>query len=549
VRVRPRAHVAVRRLPLGRPGAAVRRLPLGRPGAAVRRLLTLALAAVLPLSIAAAGHAVTGKPATGGAVTSHLVTAHRTVVSFTFDDGDADQMTAARILRSHGMRGTFYIITGAVGAPGYLTLADLHRLAAAGNEIGGHTVSHLELTNVTPAEARRQVCTGRDILTRWGFRVTSFAYPGAAYGPAVEAIVRGCGFTSARIASGLRSPGCPGCAPAETVPPADPYAIRTPWQVDGTWTLADMQRIVVTAESHGGGWLPFVFHHICSSRSCDALSVRASLLSAFASWLASRPRTAGTVVRTVAEVIGGPNRPAVLVRPAAAHGVRNSSLATIAPTSSVAAALESLGQPGAFLSCWMPGGYGSNTARWQRVRDAAHGRWAERLTLTGYHSGGAELLPLFDLGGCSLPVRAGRSYQLDAWYTSTATTQFTVFYRDAAGRWRYWTSSPYFRSATGWTHAQWQTPPVPAGASGLSFGLSLFANGTLTTTGYHFAAAPPDIARMILDRVLLGVLAVLALIGATAGLRRLSRRRRRSPPAAGNAPQTTRPPAASGRPA
>jgi peptidoglycan/xylan/chitin deacetylase (PgdA/CDA1 family) len=526
-------------------------VPLGQPGAAARRLLTLALAAVLPLSIAAAGNAVTGKPATGRPATSQLVTAHRTVVSFTFDDGDADQMTAARILQAHRMRGTFYIITGAVGAPGYLTLADLHRLAAAGDEIGGHTVSHLELTNVIAAEARRQVCMGRDILMRWGFRVTSFAYPGAAYGPAVEAIVRGCGFSNARIAAGLRSPGCPACAIAETLPPANPYAIRTPWQVDGSWTLADMERIVVTAESHGGGWLPFVFHHICSSRRCDALSVRASLLSAFASWLASR-RTAGTVVRTVAEVIGGPNRPAVLVRPAAAHGVRNSSLATIAPTSSVAAALESLGQPGAFLSCWMPGGYGSNTARWQRVSRSAHGRWAERLTVTGYHSGGAELLPLFDLGGCSLPVRAGRSYQLGAWYTSTATTQFTVFYRDAAGRWRYWTSSPYFRPATGWTNAQWQTPPVPAGASGLSFGLSLFANGTLTSAGYHFAAAPPDIARMILDRVVLAVLAVLALIGATASLRRLSRRcrrRRLSPPAAGNAPQTTRPPAASGRPA
>ena len=168
MRVRARAH------------GAVRRLPLGQPGAAVRRLLTLALAAVLPLSIAAAGNAVTGKPATGRPVTSHLVTAHRTVVSFTFDDGDADQMTAARILRSYGMRGTFYIITGAVGTPGYVTLADLHQLAAAGNEIGGHTVSHLELTHVSTAEARRQVCTGRDILTRWGFRVTSFAYPGAA---------------------------------------------------------------------------------------------------------------------------------------------------------------------------------------------------------------------------------------------------------------------------------------------------------------------------------------------------------------------------------
>jgi peptidoglycan/xylan/chitin deacetylase (PgdA/CDA1 family) len=515
------------------------------PAAALAALLLAIAAGAWPASAQSASQRTASQRTTGRPVAGQPVAGHRTVVSFTFDDGDADQMTAARILQAHRMRGTFYIITGAVGTPGYVTLADLHRLAAAGDEIGGHTVSHLELAHVSAAEARRQVCLGRDILTRWGFRVTSFAYPGAAYDPAVEAIVRGCGFSSARIASGLRSRGCPGCAIAEAVPPVDAYAIRTPWQVDGSWTLADMEHIVVTAENHGGGWLPFVFHHICSSSQCGALSVRASLLSAFASWLASRPRTAGTVVRTVGEVTGGPARPTVRIRPAAPHGVRNSSLASIAPTSSVAAALESLGQPGAFLSCWMPGGYGSNTAHWTRIRDTAHGH-AERLTVTSYRSGGAELLPLFDLGGCSLPVSAGRSYQLGAWYTSTATTQFTVFYRDQAGRWHYWTSSPYLPSSAHWTHAQWSTPPVPAGASGLSFGLALFANGTLTTTGYQFGAAPPDVTRTIADRALLGLLAVLLLAGAVEVLRRITRRPAPAPPAAGSAPQMRRPPAGSG---
>jgi len=38
-----------------------------------------------------------------------------TAVTLTFDDGDADEMTAARVLRQHGLAATFYIITGAVG--------------------------------------------------------------------------------------------------------------------------------------------------------------------------------------------------------------------------------------------------------------------------------------------------------------------------------------------------------------------------------------------------------------------------------------------------
>ena len=109
-------------------------------------------------------------PAPGQALAAHT-TAHAarpTVVSLTFDDGTADQLAAARVLHSYGMAGTFFIITGAVGAPRYMSLAGLRQLAAAGDEIGGHTVSHLDLVNTTPAEARRQICAGRDILTRWG---------------------------------------------------------------------------------------------------------------------------------------------------------------------------------------------------------------------------------------------------------------------------------------------------------------------------------------------------------------------------------------------
>jgi hypothetical protein len=515
-----------------------------------------AAALLLPLALAAqpaaqaqpavarpiAGQAT---PATSTPATSAPAAGHRTVVSLTFDDGDADQMAAAAVLAAHRMAGTFYIITGAVGAPHYLTLADLHRLAAAGNEIGGHTVSHLGLTQLSAAEARRQICLGRDILAHWGFRVTSFAYPGAAQDRAVQAIVRGCGFTSARIASGLRSPGCPDCAPAESVRPAQPYAIRTAGQVDGSWTLADLEAVVVTAEQGGGGWVPFIFHHICLASPCPALSVRISTLDAFVSWLAQRRSATGTVVRTVGAVTGGPVRPLVPVGPAAPHGVRNPALSVAGPSSSVDAAVESPGLPGSFLSCWMQGGYGHNAASWQHVREPGTGRWAERLAITGYRSGGAELLPRFDLGACSLPVTAGRSYQLGAWYLSTARTQFAVYYRDAAGRWHYWTSSPYLGPAGQWTRARWQTPPVPAGASGLSFGLSLFSDGTLATTGYSFAVAPPDTAASI---ALWALLAGLALAGPAVAVRRLTRRRRaQAAPAAGSAPRTTRPPAGSGR--
>ena len=187
----------------------------------------------------------------------------------------------------------------------------------------------------------------------------------------------------------------------------------------------------------------------------------------------------------------------------------------------VSASLETTSaSPANTPQCWMEGGYGANASHWQRTADSHSGHWAERLTITGYHSGDATLLPQFDLGECSLPVRPGRSYTLGSWYQSTARTQYSVYYRTWTGRWVYWTSSPYLPASSGWAQARWATPPVPAGASGLSFGLSLFSNGSLTTDSYSFAVTPPDAARRIVDWILVAMAAAAALIVAARAARR-----------------------------
>ena len=481
------------------------------PARAVFGALTALLLAVLAWFPAPAQAAAVRPAATA--------TAHRpTVVSLTFDDGTAGQFAAAQAMHRYGVAGTFFVITGAVGAPNYMSLPELHSLAAYGDEIGAHTVSHLDLVATTAAEARRQACAGRDILTRWGFRVTSFAYPDGAANRQVGAIVRDCGFDAARIATGLAGPDCPDCATAETVPPADPFAIRTPGQVDSGTTLADLEQSVLRVQRTGGGWLPLVFHHVCPA-ACGVLSIRDATFAAFVRWLTGE-RSHGITVQTVHQVLGGPVRPAIAVPAVRAHGVVNASMAKAGAKAAVNLDMATPDRSGAPF-CWMEGGYGRNKARWQRIRDAGH--WAERLTVSNYQSGGAEFLQLFDLGECALPVRPGRSYELSASYRGTVTTQFSVYYRNAAGRWQYWTSSPYFSPAGQWARADWRTPPVPAGITGLSFGLSAFSNGTLVTDDYHFGPAPAQTAQVTLARVALlaGLLAVAVALG-----RWLIRRRR-----------------------
>src|SRR4029453_14307501 len=81
-----------------------------------------------------------------------------TVVSLTFDDGAATQLIARDQLAARGMRGTFFINSGTVGSDPYydMTWSEVASVAAAGGEIGGHTIDHKDLTAVGESERRRQ---------------------------------------------------------------------------------------------------------------------------------------------------------------------------------------------------------------------------------------------------------------------------------------------------------------------------------------------------------------------------------------------------------
>jgi len=122
------------------------------------------------------------------------------MVTFTFDDGYADELTGALILLNLGMRATFFIPTYAIGHTGDMSVTDLQNLQTLGFEIGGHTIDHQDLTTLSPSAQQNEICGGRTILENWGLNVVSFAYPDGAYNPSVEAVVKSCGYTSARAA-------------------------------------------------------------------------------------------------------------------------------------------------------------------------------------------------------------------------------------------------------------------------------------------------------------------------------------------------------------
>lgn len=449
-------------------------------GHKVRWRLFLPLAAAVAL---AASMVVLATPSSGAAT-------NPTIVSLTFDDSNADQVAAEQTMKANGLVGTFYTVTGWVGASDYLTRANLTQFAADGNEIAGHTVTHPDLIEIDPAEAQRQICNGRATLQGWGYKPVDFAYPFADANSAVETLAKNCGYNTSRGLGDVRSPtSCNNCVYAETMPPPDANYLRAPDQVDSTWTLAQMQAEVTNAVNHGGGWVVLTFHHICANigaADCQAdQSTTPTIYNAFISWLASYARNAvnktsvKTVDQTVRQYLGTKypaykNATSVAPRPPAAVGVN----ALTNPS------LETTDQFTGFPTCFQPGGWGTNTPAWATNSAAHTGTIAEQLTVTGYSSGDAKLLPTLDLGTCSPTVVPGKTYNLSTWYQSTGTTQFALYYRDSSGAWFYWTSSPWFATASTWTQATFTTPPVPAGAVGMTFGLALIANGTLVTDDY-----------------------------------------------------------------
>jgi peptidoglycan/xylan/chitin deacetylase (PgdA/CDA1 family) len=108
----------------------------------------------------------------------------RVAVSLTFDDGLQSQYDLAfhRALQPHHMAGTFYNISGMTGADQHMTWAELTALNNGGNEVGGHTVDHVNLKTTTDYNTKVfEVCQDRQNLMDHGFYPTSFAYPEGAY--------------------------------------------------------------------------------------------------------------------------------------------------------------------------------------------------------------------------------------------------------------------------------------------------------------------------------------------------------------------------------
>jgi len=134
--------------------------------------------------------------------------------TLTFDDGFADNLhTLVPLLEELGAPATVFVVSGWLGGshpdvPGarIVDAAEVRALHAAGVEIGAHTVSHPDLTELAPVAALEELRASKAVLEDvLGLPVPTLAYPfGRATSQTVDA-AREAGFSAAVRALGQGS--------------------------------------------------------------------------------------------------------------------------------------------------------------------------------------------------------------------------------------------------------------------------------------------------------------------------------------------------------
>jgi peptidoglycan/xylan/chitin deacetylase (PgdA/CDA1 family) len=219
---------------------------------------------------------------------------HPVTVSLEFDDGNT-QGPVRELLARHGFRATFFINSAHVGLPGFYGWRDLRVLARDGHEIAGHTRTHADLTALTPAQQKREICDDRATLVAHGLRPLNFAYPYGRYTAQTKRIVRDCGYRSARRASGLRGPDRFAVNRRRLT---DLYAIPALPGPQDTTPAQDIEQAITAAEQHGGGWVQVFWHRICPD-DCGRFSWPPERLDEMLGWLRGEVDAGRVKVATV----------------------------------------------------------------------------------------------------------------------------------------------------------------------------------------------------------------------------------------------------------
>lgn len=176
------------------------------------------------------------------------------MVTFTFDDGYFSTYEKAfPILEKYSYPATVFVISSAIGEPGYMTIEQILKLADSGWEIGSHTVSHPDLTKLSDEQLKHELFDSKQYLESLGLTVRNFSSPHGRYDERVVEMI-------SRYYDSHRTSW-----PAElnNLPlnnPEDRYYLKSVSVEDKT-TVEEVKRWVTKAKEEEK-WLILLFHRI-----------------------------------------------------------------------------------------------------------------------------------------------------------------------------------------------------------------------------------------------------------------------------------------------
>ncbi|MDR1702197.1 MAG: polysaccharide deacetylase family protein [Sporomusaceae bacterium] len=100
-------------------------------------------------------------------------------IVISFDDGYEDNyVNAFPILKKYGFRATIFMVGVNIDAPRRLAKTQIQEMSQYGMEFGAHSVTHSNLTKLTPVELRREIRQSKAVLEKVvRKKVKLFSYP------------------------------------------------------------------------------------------------------------------------------------------------------------------------------------------------------------------------------------------------------------------------------------------------------------------------------------------------------------------------------------
>jgi peptidoglycan/xylan/chitin deacetylase (PgdA/CDA1 family) len=127
-------------------------------------------------------------------------------IIITFDDGNIDNYTNAfPIMQKYGFTGVLYIVSNRIQSEGFMNVDQIKEMAAAGWEVGSHSISHPNLSaDVPPDLLRREIIESRqDLEAALNLPVLTFAYPFGEVSSAAVDYVKFAGYIAGMGATGF----------------------------------------------------------------------------------------------------------------------------------------------------------------------------------------------------------------------------------------------------------------------------------------------------------------------------------------------------------